>query len=513
MEDARPLSKRAKTLTAAGAAVALLLSIWGAKPDAMPLVLPAGTGLLALGALCWRSPWSRAVSVLLALAWSFNIMTTAVSKIVYSGLPSTYIAEAILATNRTEAAEMFWANLEWLPAFAALLAGFLALFAALSRTLPARVLRGGALALAVLLGVLCVVHGVRHRSALQVTLRTTTKTPFFHAASLLGAHASAKAQNAAGGLPPPVVARVATDTGVEAHVLIIGESVRRRHLHLYGAARDTSPREDAERSRMLVFTQAVAPAGNTIAAIPRTLRPLDARGNFVAHPDDNIVVLANLAGMRTFWLSNQEDFNPNFAVITAIAARAQTVAWNHRGDDDVLLPKLDAALKTPGRKLIILHLMGSHEPVASRFPETSRFFTGGDSREDDYDNSLRHTDALLGKIFDRLRGERGSVLYYADHALVRKKQFWGWKYRHGGGVREAYEIPLWIWWAPPVAKPPRLGVENAPYSTGENYHLLRDWLGIETPGRPSPPSPLRAGWKPSPPVVDGGKRFDELPPE
>jgi glucan phosphoethanolaminetransferase (alkaline phosphatase superfamily) len=489
------------------------LTLWGAKPDAMPLVLASGAAFLALAALCWRPPWSRAAAVLLAFCWALNTTATVLCKIEYDGIPSTYMAGSVLATNPAEAAGMVSDHLEYVLLLVILwLAG-----AALARRLciktPVRALRVGAGVLLAFLIILPSMYAARHRSLLQVTIRTLTKTPFYHAAALIASRATAGAGGGAGNTLPAIKTR---ETGIDIHVLIIGESARRKNMSLHGAARDTTPRENAERARMLVFSQAVAPAGNTLATVPRTLRPVDAGGNLSSNYKDNIITLANRAGFQTFWLSNQEDYNPNYAIITEIMKEAVTVSWKHGDYDEALLPGLDSALRAGAgrKKFIILHFRGSHEPPGGAYPKRYAKFSGSADGpgEDEYDNSIHYTDAVLGMIFDRLRGEKASVLYYSDHALIRKRKLWWWKYRHGGGVREAYEVPLWIWWSPPVPAPARLGGETAPYSTSANFHLLKDWLGIEEEGVPCA-SPLRADWRPPEVFVDGKIPFSSLPAE
>ncbi|MFP3427482.1 sulfatase-like hydrolase/transferase, partial [Pseudoalteromonas sp. SIMBA_162] len=51
-------------------------------------------------------------------------------------------------------------------------------------------------------------------------------------------------------------------------VLIIGESQRRDQLSLYGYSRATTPNLDARRDELVVFDQAIAPAPQTVLAVP-----------------------------------------------------------------------------------------------------------------------------------------------------------------------------------------------------------------------------------------------------
>ncbi|MDR1789578.1 MAG: phosphoethanolamine transferase [Opitutaceae bacterium] len=290
------------------------------------------------------------------------------------------------------------------------------------------------------------------------------------------------------------------ETGVETYVIVIGESARRANMGLYGYGRDTTPREDAAVSRMLRFTNAVSPAAGTLASVPLSLcrtSAAEGRGEVLDNPADNVVALANAAGFATFWISKQSSAGLWRSTISDIAGMAGKLAWVRGKHDGAALPELDAALASPGRKLILLHIDGSHEPPGEKYPRAFAKFTGGNGMDDEYDNSIHYTDHLIGEIFARLAGARASVLYYSDHALMRAARRGHFKYRYVFGrkaYREAFEIPLWIWWSPAVSAPVKTGVINGLYSTGNNYLLIRDWLGV-TLGGDKAPSPLRDGWE------------------
>ncbi len=76
-----------------------------------------------------------------------------------------------------------------------------------------------------------------------------------------------------------------------------------------------------------------------------------------------------------------------------------------RGFDELLLPHLSQALqqKTQQKKLIVLHLNGSHEPACSAYPQSSAVFQPQDDQDACYDNSIHYTDSLLGQVFELLK--------------------------------------------------------------------------------------------------------------
>lgn len=160
--------------------------------------------------------------------------------------------------------------------------------------------------------------------------------------------------------------------------------------------------------------------------------------------------MANQAGFQTFWLSSQSAFRQNGTAVTSIAMRAMETVYV-RGFDELLLPHLSQALQqnTQQKKLIVLHLNGSHEPACSAYPQSSAVFQPQDDQDACYDNSIHYTDSLLGQVFELLKDRRASVMYFADHGLERdptKKNV----YFHGGreASQQAYHVPMFIWYSP-----------------------------------------------------------------
>ncbi|MBI6530073.1 phosphoethanolamine transferase [Proteus vulgaris] len=304
------------------------------------------------------------------------------------------------------------------------------------------------------------------------------------------------------------------DDKPEFYILIIGESVRRDHLGIYGYPYDTTPNLKKEKENILLFNQVYSPAPVTILSVPISLSNIGLdQLQDKTHYADNIVSLANHAGFKTYWLSNQGEGNQKTSVISVIANMAQNKQWNRFiGYDEELLPYLDKALsdKSSKKKLIILHTYGSHEPACNRFPSDElKSFT---SQPDDncYDSSIHYTDKFIGQIIDKVKDKPASVLYFADHALQRLDKNREIHYHHGVHTprQEAYNIPLFIWYSSLIDKPTiNNDILSQPYSTANNYWLLSDWLGIKHHSKKVCHSPLNECYKgaPSIMVIDGNK--------
>ncbi|EOZ4164295.1 sulfatase-like hydrolase/transferase [Escherichia coli] len=294
------------------------------------------------------------------------------------------------------------------------------------------------------------------------------------------------------------------DTGIDTYVLIVGESVRVDNMSLYGYTRSTTPQVEAQRKQIKLFNQAISGAPYTALSVPLSLTADSVLSHDIHNYLDNIINMANQAGFQTFWLSSQSAFRQNGTAVTSIAMRAMETVYV-RGFDELLLPHLSQALKqkTQQKKLIVLHLNGSHEPACSAYPQSSAVFQPQDDQDACYDNSIHYTDSLLGQIFELLKDRRASVMYFADHGLERdptKKNV----YFHGGreASQQAYHVPMFIWYSPVLGDGVDRTTENNIFSTAYNNYLINAWMGVTKPEQPKTLEEVIAHYKGDSRVVD-----------
>lgn len=294
------------------------------------------------------------------------------------------------------------------------------------------------------------------------------------------------------------------DTGIDTYVLIVGESVRVDNMSLYGYTRSTTPQVEAQRKQIKLFNQAISGAPYTALSVPLSLTADSVLSHDIHNYPDNIINMANKAGFQTFWLSSQSAFRQNGTAVTSIAMRAMETVYV-RGFDELLLPHLSQALqqKTQQKKLIVLHLNGSHEPACSAYPQSSAVFQPQDDQDACYDNSIHYTDSLLGQVFELLKDRRASVMYFADHGLERdptKKNV----YFHGGreASQQAYHVPMFIWYSPVLGDGVDRTTENDIFSTAYNNYLINAWMGVTKPEQPQTLEEVIAHYKGDSRVVD-----------
>ena len=94
----------------------------------------------------------------------------------------------------------------------------------------------------------------------------------------------------------------------------------------------------------------------------------------------------------------------------------------------------EALADSAAYKIIFLHLLGSHVIYTSRYPASAEVFTAEDVlklpgkkslSEDEaatvaqYDNSIRYTDSVLGKMVEAVsrQSEPAVLVYFSDHGV------------------------------------------------------------------------------------------------
>lgn len=90
------------------------------------------------------------------------------------------------------------------------------------------------------------------------------------------------------------------------HVLVIGESTTRRHMSLYGYARETTPRLKRLEPELLVARDACASRGSTAASLREFLTFATRDDHEALVTQSSLVPIMNAAGFETSWISNQQ---------------------------------------------------------------------------------------------------------------------------------------------------------------------------------------------------------------
>ena len=267
-------------------------------------------------------------------------------------------------------------------------------------------------------------------------------------------------------------------------VFIIGESLQRNFMSLYGYYLPTTPNLQAleQSGNLIAFSDVVSPGAKTNDVLKYVLN----FGNYESEKQRpwsanlDIVNLARLANYETFWISNQERYG-QWAVASGASAQMtdhsdftnQIPVYKYAYSlDEVMLPSIknfkSGAKRSPlarkdespivgvndaqkKDKFFILHLMGSHPSYEFRYPKSFAKFSAADiSREPldegqkkelaHYLNTVAYNDFIVSEIYKIFASDNTLIVYFSDHAQSLY-QYRG-KLIHGGINRFTLEIPL-----------------------------------------------------------------------
>ena len=342
-------------------------------------------------------------------------------------------------------------------------------------------------------------------------------------------------------------------------VFIIGESLQRNFMSLYGYYLPTTPNLQAlERSgNLIAFSDVVSPGAKTHDVLKYVLN----FGNYESEKQRpwsanlDIVNLARLANYETFWISNQERYG-QWAVASGASAQMtdhsdftnQIPVYKYAYSlDEVMLPSIknfksgakrsplarkdeSSAAEVGGAqmkdKFFILHLMGSHPSYEFRYPKSFAKFSAADiSREPldegqkkelaHYLNTVAYNDFIVSEIYKIFASDNTLIVYFSDHAQSLY-QYRG-KLIHGGINRFTLEIPL-IFMASDKFKEQNADLwariaaaKNRPFLNDDLIHAIAEILEMtDLPEYDPARSVINADFNASRPRIIEGVDYDKV---
>ncbi len=148
-------------------------------------------------------------------------------------------------------------------------------------------------------------------------------------------------------------------------VLVIGESLNKHHMSLYGYGRNTNPKLSTIDS-LLIFKNVITSATQTRESIIRILSQATVDNEQQYITKGSVFTLAEDMGYITYWISNQMMYGISDTETSVLAKDCNkqwflNTDWNTNSLDEKVIPVFNKILKEPERKkFIIIHLLGNH---------------------------------------------------------------------------------------------------------------------------------------------------------
>lgn len=271
-----------------------------------------------------------------------------------------------------------------------------------------------------------------------------------------------------------------TNNNIQNIVVVLGESARRDALNLYGNKLNTTPLIEKRISNLLIYKNAISPGEFTNLALSLILSKQVPDNNFsIEKNKDNIISLANATNVwKTYWVSNQEKTGMFVNLFANINLKARNKFWTEPDSyDEAILPFMDTILEDSIKKRVIfIHLMGSHPSAGKRYPKNFDIFkTEKKTFLNEYNNSILYTDFILDKIIKKLEESSSIVLYLSDHGQTIQDG----AYRHSTS-KKGFDVPFFIWYSNSVENSYKKTGEIDEYISISNlYNILKDFMGIQ----------------------------------
>ena len=255
-------------------------------------------------------------------------------------------------------------------------------------------------------------------------------------------------------------------------ILVVGETARAMNWGLNGYARQTTP--ELAALDVVNFTDVGSCGTNTETSLPCMFSRIGRRDYDEARirGEESLLHVVHRAGFDVQWRDNQSGCKgvcDGLPTQKMIDTPDPSLCSGSECMDEILLKGLDAQLVDgKGKRLIVLHQMGSHGPAYHRrAPEEFKRYTPAcDTAElrkcsteelvNAYDNSIAYTDHVLAEAIRFLQAQSDrydtALLYVSDHgeSLGENNMF-----LHGlpyaiAPVQQT-QVPMVMWLSPSFA--------------------------------------------------------------
>lgn len=287
-------------------------------------------------------------------------------------------------------------------------------------------------------------------------------------------------------------------------VLVLGESTNRQRMSLYGYPRATTPKLDKLREQLAVFDNVVTPRPYTIEALQQVLTFADETAPDAYLTTPSIINMMKQAGYKTYWITNQQTMTKRNTMLTTFSEQADEQVYLNNNlnqdarqyDGDVVAPFTKVLADAAPRKLIIIHLLGTHMSYKYRYPAEYDQFSDRQGvpawvtddqlpTYNSYDNAVLYNDFVVSSLIEEFSATKpnGFLLYLSDHgeAVFDSPEGNVLGRNEGKPTAPMYTIPFMLWtseqWR--ANNPGDLTAAlSRPYSSSNLIHTWADLAGL-----------------------------------
>jgi len=274
-------------------------------------------------------------------------------------------------------------------------------------------------------------------------------------------------------------------------VIIIGESVNKHHMQIYGYNKETTPfLKKLENDKHFYKFDVISGANSTRIAVPLLLTDANVSNFWYGFEhSQSIITDYKKNGFNTFWISSQEQHGINNTSISNIANEAdKQVFFNAeytataKKDIEIVKYLKKNNLNHSQKELFILHLIGSHYEYSDRYDSEHILFKNAVKIEEKYDNTIFYTDYVIKEIYKYFMKQKKSLLlvYISDHGEVVSEL----KYGHGfypGTHKDEYEIPFIVYSSIANTRLDNLMLKNNKKINIENFKSIINYITGKDP--------------------------------
>lgn len=307
-------------------------------------------------------------------------------------------------------------------------------------------------------------------------------------------------------------------------ILVIGESTNRQHMSLYGYPRQTTPKLDALRNQLTVFNKVIGPRPYTIEVLQQVLTFADQENPDLYLTTPSLMNIMKQAGYKTFWITNQQTMTKRNTMLTNFSQQTDEQFYlnnsrdqNSRSYDESVLEPFQKVLADPAeKKLIIVHLLGTHMKYEYRYPpEFARFNDRAGLADwatpdqipviNNYDNAVLYNDEVVANLISSFSATNpnGLLVYFSDHGedvfdspghkILGRNE--------GRPTEPMYAVPFFTWesesWKKQHPRDLRKFADR-PYQTSHFIHTWADLVGLRFEGFDSTKSLVSKDFKERP---------------